>query len=106
MLFNSVDFAIFLPIVFILYWFVTNKNLKLQNFLIVAASSRRVILPVGISFYTFQTMSYSLDVYRRKLEPTKDFIAFSAFVSFFPQLVAKLERRPPFIYHTVTPTGF
>ena len=38
MLFNSLDFAIFLPIVFILYWFVTNKNLKLQNFLIVAAS--------------------------------------------------------------------
>ncbi len=38
MLFNSIDFAIFLPIVFILYWFVTNRNLKLQNFLIVAAS--------------------------------------------------------------------
>ena len=38
MLFNSIDFAIFLPIVFILYWFVTNKNLKLQNFLIVVAS--------------------------------------------------------------------
>ena len=38
MLFNSIDFAVFLPIVFILYWFVTNKNLKLQNFLIVAAS--------------------------------------------------------------------
>src|SRR5680860_887448 len=38
MLFNSIDFAIFLPIVFILYWFVTDKNLKLQNFLIVAAS--------------------------------------------------------------------
>lgn len=168
MLFNSIDFAIFLPIVFLLYWFVTNKNLKLQNFLIVAASylfygwwdwrflslilfstlvdyavgrgllnenniskrkillwisiiinlgflgffkyynffldnfksafsffgseininSLNIILPVGISFYTFQTMSYSIDVYRRKLEPTKDFIAFSAFVSFFPQLVA------------------
>lgn len=38
MLFNSIDFAIFLPIVFLLYWFVTNKNLKLQNFLIVVAS--------------------------------------------------------------------
>lgn len=168
MLFNSIDFAIFLPIVFILYWFGTNKNLKLQNFLIVAASylfygwwdwrflslilfstivdyslgigllkqenqARRkvllwasilvnlgflgffkyynffldnfitafsffgteiqantlnIILPVGISFYTFQTLSYSIDVYKRKLEPTKDFIAFSAFVSFFPQLVA------------------
>lgn len=168
MLFNSIDFAIFLPIVFILYWFVTAKNLKLQNFLIVTASyvfygwwdwrflslilfstivdylvgrgllkeendrkrkillvtsilvnlgflgffkyynffldnfiaafsffggeinanSLNIILPVGISFYTFQTLSYSIDVYKRKLEPTKDFIAFSAFVSFFPQLVA------------------
>src|SRR5690606_19118938 len=168
MLFNSIDFAVFLPIVFILYWFVTNKNLKLQNFLIVIASyvfygwwdwrflflilfstlvdysvgialsqeenqrkrkfllwtsigvnlgflgffkyynffldnfitafsffgneikanSLDVILPVGISFYTFQTMSYSIDVYKRKLEPTRDFIEFSAFVSFFPQLVA------------------
>ncbi|MCL4134638.1 UNVERIFIED_CONTAM: hypothetical protein GTU68_054815 [Idotea baltica] len=168
MLFNSIDFALFLPIVFILYWFVTNKNLKLQNFLIVVASylfygwwdwrflslilfstivdysigkkisteenqrkrkyllwtsilvnlgflgffkyynffldnfitafsffgteinarSLNIILPVGISFYTFQTLSYTIDVYKRKLEPTKDFIAFSAFVSFFPQLVA------------------
>ena len=168
MLFNSLDFAIFLPIVFILYWFVTNKNLKLQNFLIVAASylfygwwdwrflsliifstivdytiglkintqenqtkrkallwasiavnlgflgffkyynffldnfvsafsffgtpinaqGLNIILPVGISFYTFQTLSYTIDVYKRKLEPTKDFVAFTAFVSFFPQLVA------------------
>ncbi|MBP9689407.1 MAG: MBOAT family protein [Bacteroidia bacterium] len=168
MLFNSIDFAIFLPIVFILYWFVTNKSLKLQNLLIVGASylfygwwdwrflslilfsslvdyivglgllneenqSKRkvllwtsivinlgflcvfkyynffltnfitafsffggeikansldIILPVGISFYTFQTLSYSVDVYKGKLKPTKDFIAFSAFVSFFPQLVA------------------
>ena len=168
MLFNSIDFAIFLPIVFIIYWFVTNKNLSLQNLLIVVASyvfygwwdwrflsliifstivdytvgrklrfeenqfkrkallwtsilvnlgflgffkyynffldnfitafsffgqeihsnSLNIILPVGISFYTFQTLSYTIDVYKRKLEPTKDFIAFSAFVSFFPQLVA------------------
>jgi len=168
MLFNTLDFAIFLPIVFILYWFVTKRNLKVQNLLIVIASyffygwwSKRflvlilfstvldyfvgrflsnsnekfkrklmlvlslvvnlgflgyfkyynffldnfiaafslfgeeiqpntlnIILPVGISFYTFQTLSYSIDVYRRKLEPTKDFIAFAAFVSFFPQLVA------------------
>ena len=168
MLFNSIDFAIFLPIVFILYWFVTNNNLKLQNFLIVSASyvfygwwnwrflslilfstlvdfsiglglskqknqnkrkillwislivnlgllgffkyynfflenlttafmffgkpiniqGLNIILPVGISFYTFQTLSYSIDIYNRKIEPTKDFIAFSAFVSFFPQLVA------------------
>ena len=168
MLFNSIDFAIFLPIVFVLYWFVANKNLKLQNFLIVIASyvfygwwdwrflslilfstvidftvgqklkneddllkrkillwasilvnlgflgffkyynffldnfvaafsffgqriqgsSLNIVLPVGISFYTFQTLSYTIDVYKKKLEPTKDFIGFSAFVSFFPQLVA------------------
>mgnify|MGYP000238809412 CR=1 FL=1 len=168
MLFNSIDFAIFLPIVIILYWFVFNKDLKFQNFLIVVSSyvfygwwdwrficliifstiidysiglklkseekqakrkallwtsillnlgflgffkyynffldnfisafsffgaeiqanSLNIILPVGISFYTFQTLSYTIDVYKRKLEPTKDFVAFSAFVSFFPQLVA------------------
>ena len=168
MLFNSIDFAIFAPVVFILYWFVTNRNLKLQNLLIVVASyvfygwwdwkflslivfstvvdyligrglqveekqAKRklllwisisvnlgflvffkyynffvesfvdafslfgakiqastldIVLPVGISFYTFQTLSYSIDVYKRKLEPTEDFVAFSAFVSFFPQLVA------------------
>jgi D-alanyl-lipoteichoic acid acyltransferase DltB (MBOAT superfamily) len=168
MLFNSLDFAIFLPIVFFLYWFVFKKHLKAQNALIVVASyvfygwwdwrflsliafstlvdflvglrlkneerqSRRkallwisilvnlgflgffkyynfflesfvdafslmgyqfkgysmnIILPVGISFYTFQTLSYTIDVYKRRLEPTKDLISFSAFVSFFPQLVA------------------
>jgi D-alanyl-lipoteichoic acid acyltransferase DltB (MBOAT superfamily) len=47
-----------------------------------------IILPVGISFYTFQTLSYTLDIYRKNLKPTRDFIAFAAFVSFFPQLVA------------------
>jgi alginate O-acetyltransferase complex protein AlgI len=168
MLFNSIDFAVFLPIVFMLYWFVTHKNLKLQNFLLITASyvfygwwdwrflslilfssfvdyfvgmglhksneprkrkllllisifinlgflgffkyfnffaesfadaftlfgypikatRLNIILPVGISFYTFQTLSYSIDVYKRKLEPTKDASAFFAFVSFFPQLVA------------------
>ena len=168
MLFNSIDFAIFLPIVFMLYWFVANRSLKLQNLLIVTSSylfygwwdwrflslilfstivdytvgrklrkeenqtkrkillwtsilvnlgflgffkyynffldnfvtafsffgtdikanSLNIILPVGISFYTFQTLSYTIDVYKRKMVPTKDFIAFSAFVSFFPQLVA------------------
>ena len=168
MLFNSIDFAIFLPVVFVLYWFVFKNSLKYQNLLIVAASyvfygwwdwrflgliifstvldffigkslekaklelnrklllytsitvnlgflgvfkyfdffvsnfidafslfgvelsagSLNFILPVGISFYTFQTLSYSIDVYRRKLKHTDDFIAFSAFVCFFPQLVA------------------
>lgn len=47
-----------------------------------------IILPVGISFYTFQTLSYTIDVYRRELEPTKSFMDFLFFVSFFPQLVA------------------
>ncbi|QKX03906.1 MBOAT family protein [Aquimarina sp. TRL1] len=168
MIFNSLDFALFLPIVFVLYWFVVAKSLTLQNGLIVIASyvfygwwdwkfltlilfssivdytvglemkktsaplrrkallwtsigvnlgflgffkyynffienfqsafslfgteiavnTLNIILPVGISFYTFQTLSYSIDVYREKIEPTRDFIAFSAFVSFFPQLVA------------------
>jgi alginate O-acetyltransferase complex protein AlgI len=168
MLFNSIDFAIFLPIVFLLYWFVAQKNLKLQNALIVVtsymfygwwdwrflslilfstivdytvgrklrtvkkefkrkvllwtsiivnlgflgffkyynfflenfvdafslfgmqikANSLNIILPVGISFYTFQTISYTIDVYKKKLKPTSEFITFAAFVSFFPQLVA------------------
>jgi len=47
-----------------------------------------IILPVGISFYTFQTMAYTIDVYRRKQEPSDDFTAFALYVSFFPQLVA------------------
>lgn len=168
MLFNSIEFAVFLPIVFLLYWFVFQKNLRGQNLFIVIVSyifygwwdwrflfliafssvvdytlglclakeenerkrkmllatsiiinlgflgffkyfnffvenfvaafsffgtkpnihTLQILLPVGISFYTFQTLSYTIDVYKRNLEPTRDFIAFSAFVSFFPQLVA------------------
>lgn len=168
MLFNSVEFLIFFPLVFILYWFVFNNKLRNQNLLLLISSyifygwwdwrflsliifssiidfivghqlSRvtshlrrnlllitsisvnlgflgffkyynffaesfsdaftlfgthidvyrlNIILPVGISFYTFQTLSYSIDVYKRKIEPTKDIVAFFAFVSFFPQLVA------------------
>ncbi len=52
------------------------------------ASSLNIILPVGISFYTFQTLSYTIDIYRKKTQPTSDVIAFFSFVSFFPQLVA------------------
>lgn len=52
------------------------------------ASSLQIILPVGISFYTFQTLSYTIDVYRGKLKPADSLIDFAAFVSFFPQLVA------------------
>ena len=169
MLFNSLEFFVFLPVVFLLYWFVVHKNLNLQNFLVLVASyvfygwwdyrflslialstvvdyfigigihesdnkkirkrllflsalfnlgllgffkyynffvdswidllasigytvestwTLKVILPVGISFYTFQTMSYSIDIYRKQMKPTRDFVAFAAFVSFFPQLVA------------------
>ncbi|KAB2813944.1 MBOAT family O-acyltransferase [Phaeocystidibacter luteus] len=168
MLFNSLEFAIFLPVVFGLYWWVFGKNMRAQNVLLLIASyifygwwdyrflalialstvvdflagqgmksthsnSRRkqwlwvslivnlgllgffkyfnffiesfvdafaligldvqsttldIILPVGISFYTFQTLSYTIDVYRRKIEPTSDFISFATYVAFFPQLVA------------------
>ena len=52
------------------------------------AATVQIILPVGISFYTFQTLSYTIDVYRRRIEPTTDLPAFAAFVAFFPQLVA------------------
>ncbi|GGW63271.1 O-acyltransferase [Winogradskyella epiphytica] len=51
-------------------------------------STLNIILPVGISFYTFQTLSYTIDVFNKKLKPTKDIVGFMAFVSFFPQLVA------------------
>jgi len=51
-------------------------------------STLKIILPVGISFYTFQTLSYTIDVYRKEMQPTKNFIDFAAFVTFFPQLVA------------------
>ena len=47
-----------------------------------------VLLPVGISFYTFQTMSYTIDVYRGHMEPTRHFGIFALYVTFFPQLVA------------------
>ena len=66
-----------------------------QNFEI---NELNLILPVGISFYTFQTLSYTIDVYRGKLQPTKDYVKFSAFVSFFPQLVAgPIERANSFL---------
>lgn len=52
------------------------------------APTLEILLPVGISFYTFQTLSYTIDIYRRRLEPVSDAVSFFAFVSFFPQLVA------------------
>lgn len=166
MLFNSLDYALFLPIVFILYWFLFHKNLKIQNvFLLLASyffyacwSSKflgliilstlinyffalliskakhrsklylsigivlnlvilgyfkyfnffidnlialfrlfgtelnlhplQIILPIGISFYTFQGISYLTDIYRKQTEACKDYLSFSIFITFFPQLVA------------------
>ncbi len=70
-------------------------------------SSLVIILPVGISFYTFQTLSYTIDVYRRKIEPTRDPISFFAFVSFFPQLVAgPIERARNLLPQFTKPREF
>src|SRR5208337_2271508 len=54
----------------------------------------RIILPVGISFYTFQSMAYTIDIYRKKLEPSENLLEYAAYVSFFPQLVAGPIERP------------
>jgi alginate O-acetyltransferase complex protein AlgI len=63
-----------------------------------SAGTLSIVLPVGISFYTFQTMSYTIDIYRDKLKPTTDFLDFALFVSFFPQLVAgPIERATSLI---------
>jgi D-alanyl-lipoteichoic acid acyltransferase DltB (MBOAT superfamily) len=60
----------------------------------ISLAHLNVVLPIGISFYTFQSMSYVIDVYRRDLKPTRNFIEFAAFVSFFPHLVAGPIMRP------------
>ncbi len=168
MLFNSVSFAIFLPIVFLLYWFVTNKSLSVQNLILLVSSyffyaywdyrflfllmfstlldfftgikmseaenqkrkvfwfwlsviinlgflgifkyynffavsfaealtrvgiranfwTLKVILPVGISFYTFHGLSYVIDIYKNRIKPVRNFVEYAVFVSFFPLLVA------------------
>lgn len=63
-----------------------------------------IVLPVGISFYTFQTMSYTIDIYRGELEPTADFLDFALFVAFFPQLVAgPIERAKNLLPQILTP---
>ena len=193
MLFNSLEFALFLPLVFVLYWLINNRNLKAQNALLLVASyifygcwdwrflsliilsssvdffvgiglsktqnlNKRkyllwlsllvnlgllgvfkyfnffaesfanaftffgtninptrlsIILLVGISFYTFQTLSYTFDVYRKKLKPTYDPLVFFTYVSFFPQLVAgpieratnllpQFSQKRIFDYHNAT----
>ena len=70
--------------------FFADSLTAMLNTMGVAAAARHldIILPVGISFYTFQTMSYTLDIYRGQMKPTRSFLNFAAFVSFFPQLVA------------------
>jgi len=187
MLFNSLEYLLFFPTVFCLYWFAFQRNLRWQNTLLLVASyvfygwwdwrflslialstvvdywvgirihaakSKRrrrswlwvslavnlgllgifkyydffvesfveavagvgyqlhprtlqLILPVGISFYTFQTLSYSIDIYRRRMEPARDFIAFAAFVAFFPQLVAgPIERAANLLPQLQRPRRF
>jgi hypothetical protein len=51
-------------------------------------NQNEIILPIGISFFTFHSISYLVDIYKRRVEPTKNFVAYASFVSFFPQLVA------------------
>lgn len=66
-----------------------------------------VLLPVGISFYTFQALSYTTDIYRRQMEPTHDLVAFLAFKAFFPQLVAgPIERAPHFLPQILAKRAF
>lgn len=68
---------------------IDNFNQLMASFSITwHAAKLNVILPVGISFYTFQTMSYTIDVYRRKFAPSRSFIDYALYVTFFPQLVA------------------
>ncbi len=70
-------------------FFVGNlQHLFLQLGYSLDVPTLRLILPVGISFYTFQSLSYTIDVYRGKLHATKDVVAFFAYIAFFPQLVA------------------
>ena len=179
MIFNSLEFSLFILVVFLCYWFLFNKTLKTQNLFILISSyifygwwdwrflgliffstildygiglkiyhckndkirrlyllftilinlsllgffkyfnffidswislislfgffendkwTLNIILPIGISFYTFQTMSYSIDIFYKRIKPTRDFISFASFVCFFPQLVAgPIERASNFL---------
>ena len=68
------------------------------------ALTLNIVLPVGISFYTFQTLSYTIDIHRRRLEPTRDFFDFALFVAFFPQLVAgPIERATNLLPNITNP---
>jgi D-alanyl-lipoteichoic acid acyltransferase DltB (MBOAT superfamily) len=71
------------------------------------ATTTNVILPIGISFYTFQTLSYTLDIHRGKIKATRDPVAFAAYVAFFPQLVAgPIERAVTFLPQITSPRTF
>ncbi len=70
-------------------FFVESASILLSSIgLYPHKSLLHVILPIGISFYTFKTMTYTIDIYRRKIEPTKDFFVYALYVSFFPQILA------------------
>lgn len=77
-------------VVFKYFGFFVSSFVDLMSALGIDANftTLHIILPVGISFYTFQTMSYTIDIYRRSMTPANNFLDFAAFVSFFPQLVA------------------
>ncbi|MCP4652140.1 MAG: MBOAT family protein [Candidatus Omnitrophica bacterium] len=86
-------------------FFASNLQTLLYHFN-VAIQPRflNILLPVGISFYTFQTMSYTIDIYRKKLEPTTKFFDFALFVAFFPQLVAgPIERAKHLLPQILSP---
>ncbi|MCX7825951.1 MAG: MBOAT family protein [Verrucomicrobiae bacterium] len=68
----------------------------------VDAPTLHIILPAGISFYTFQTMNYVIDVYRREMEPTRDFLSYAVFVSYFPHLVAGPIMRAELLLPQIT----
>ena len=87
--------------------FVSFAQVCLPSSLVPRPSSLDIILPVGISFYTFQALSYTIDVYRRKIRPTRDPLAFFAFISFFPQLVAgPIERATTLLPQFLMPRRF
>ncbi len=90
---------------FFKYWnFFIGEFSELLDFLGFAASVPMldVVLPVGISFYTFQTMSYTIDVFRGKTKPTNNFLDFALYVSFFPQLVAGPIERSSHLLPQIT----
>ncbi|NES83468.1 MAG: hypothetical protein F6K10_19795 [Moorea sp. SIO2B7] len=86
-------------------FFIDSAEIVIHSLEVQAEFFRlNMILPVGISFYTFQTMSYTIDIYRGKLEATNRFLDFALFVSFFPQLVAgPIERASELIPRLLNP---